>query len=121
MVLLYPLSLNSLIVLREKSNILSDIVCSSFLRFTLIILPISNCPTRINLFFLSTKLPLEIMLVQHRSQCISMLPMSLQDCTPPYDSYDHGHYQSQDSYDYERIRTFSACHISETSTLHLKF
>jgi hypothetical protein len=49
-----------------------------------------------------------------------MLLMSLQDRAPPHDSYDHRHYQTQDSYDYERIRTFSACHILETSALDLK-
>lgn len=46
--LLYPLSLSCLIVLDEKSNILFDMVYSSFLRFTRIIFPISYCPTSIS-------------------------------------------------------------------------
>jgi hypothetical protein len=45
-------TLNWLIVLIEKSNILFGIVLSSFLRFILTTLPISNYPTRISEYFL---------------------------------------------------------------------
>jgi len=38
--------------LGEKSNILLDMVFSSFLRFIRITFPISNCPTRISKYFL---------------------------------------------------------------------
>ncbi len=43
---------------------------------------------------------LEIVLVQHQSQYraqVALLLVQLQDRAPPHDSYDHGHYRSQDS------------------------